>query len=171
MPFKYFSILTKILFAIFKPVINHVKVLYAHFDPVLDAPVEVQRLDQLPEYRKQRIEKDKAKHRFFLFPFGIFVFNILDSLFVMAADDFDYYHFRMQELFYHKMYPERFWPQSDLIVFSIILCSLAVYYNLWQGEWLDDRFNMYFLGIDGSTETRAKELIVNNKGLIFMFLF
>lgn len=168
MPSRYFSILTEVFQIIFKPIINHVKVLYGHFDPVIDVPSEMQRLDQLPDHRKQKIESDKQKHRFFLFSFSIFVFNILDSIVVMAADDFDYYNFRMQELFYHKIFPENFWSQSDLIFFSIAICSLVVYFNLWKGEWLDDRFNMYLIGIDeGSTENKTKTLIVNNKGSIF----
>lgn len=169
MPSKYFSVLTEIFLIVFKPIINHVKVLYGQFDPVLNVPKDVQNLDQLPEFRKQRVEADKSKHSFFLFSFGIFVFNIVDSIYIMAIDDFDYNNYRMQELFYHKMYPENFWSQSDLIVFSIILCSLVVYYNLWRGDWLNDRFNMYLFDSKSKENKLNRMLIVNNKGSFYSF--
>ena len=154
------SRLTSILLVIFGPIINHVKVLYGQFDPVLDVPpsIDSSKLDQLGAYRKARKASDeRLNHRFFLFSFGLFVFNMVDSVYVLALEDFDYFNRRIPELFYHKMYPELFWPQSDLIMFSIALCSLVVYYNLWRGQWLDDRFCMYFVH-DGPNDHK---LIIN----------
>lgn len=164
---KFFSFILGIFLGFFSPIIKHVKVLYGQFDPILDGPTSIKsrrQLNQLADYRKERVEADRVKHDFFFNIWGLFVFNILDNIYVLWMDDFDYYNRRMSELLYHKMYPERFWPQSDLIMFSIVLYSLVVYYNLWRGDWLDDRYNMYFIGLG----TDKVKLIVNNRGMILL---
>src|SRR5690625_2734170 len=53
--------LISILLVIFGPIINHVKVLYGQFDPVLDVPrsINSSKLDQLGAYRKARKASDE----------------------------------------------------------------------------------------------------------------
>lgn len=162
---NFFKFILKFLHGFIHSIIKHVEVMYGQFDPVINGPVWIyscRQLNALSEFRKKRVKSNLAKHDFFCFVWCLFVFNIFDNIYIMWMDDFDYYNRRMPEHFYHKIFPERFWPQSDLIMTSIMLCSLFVYYNLWQGEWLDDRYNMYFI----RNKTGKQTLIVNDQGII-----
>ena len=148
---------------IFDPILLHLQVLLYQFDPVLDAPKGISSATNLSLYRAHRAKIDEeTKHRFFLFPIGVLIFNLFDTMYVLSTHDFQYDNRGMPELFYHQVFPKQFWPQSDLIMVSIITCSLLVYYNLWQTKWLDDRYCMYSLN---ASRLGTHKLIVNGKGL------
>src|SRR5699024_4196576 len=113
------------------------------------------------EYRKIRIESANSTHKYFILPILLMVCWIVDSALVLAREHFDYANNSLPDLLTHKIYPEKFWKESDIIATTIILFDLIIYIKLTLNPWIEDRYFMYFIGKPNCANF---QLFVNNQG-------
>ena len=137
------------------------------FDPIYDAPKYIDSSNyrrELPAYRRERFVNAEAKiHKYMSIHVWLVVIILGDMVRIWSKYNFDFAHERMPELLTHKMYPEAYWNQGDMIILCANLGVLFTGLSCSLREWLDDKYCMYFVQ---SPDKRGRILIVNGKGIV-----
>jgi hypothetical protein len=137
----------------------HIRACLNAFDPLIIAPSSVKSQSDLEQYRKSWSPSENAKY--FLLPCLLYVIYFVDSGWVLYKYDFQFTSDGMPELFNHKLFPALFWEQTDVICVAAIACCVIVFYNLWRGAWLENRYCMYL--VKGLELRPSRKLLVNGR--------
>lgn len=157
---------------------NFLTLMMSHFQTMYTALDAVKNVQTYKTYKnnfksKQAISKSvDLKNKFFItfriqmhyiFPEVITLYIVLDSLYTLYFNNFNYSETSMPTLFSHLIFPKELWKVGDISMAFIFISALITYFNLIIDKEVDNKYIMYFV-----TNHKDNDLIIiqNNQPLL-----
>ena len=150
----------------------HFRVMFYDFDSVKDSKLYQINQDSvsnqnwtqtLVQLENNNDTKPLKINQHFIFPLFIVFVVILDSLLIFSEANFQYSSNGLPELFFHLIWPRKFWPQSDIMMLSAIGMQLLVFVCLLVDPMLSPKFWM-FLFVNDKVDGKV-DIVLNGKGI------
>lgn len=149
----------------------HLNACYQPSEPVIEAPSYITRSNfhsEYPKFLNYQNCSNRVHHRMYILPILVQMYFVLDSLWILYRNGFDYDNDLNNELISRRMFPSMFRSYGDQIVWAVVLTGLVVYPYCWLGQFLADKYVMIVVQNSGDSKD-GHCLFVNGKGKMMKF--